>query len=330
MALNPNPKLVAAIRRQPEYLRLPLLTTALIESGGRLDAVGDNGQSFGPYQEYSQGRGAGIAPAQRMDPFASTARAAREFQTFYNRGARGASLAYRAQRPADQGSYVQRYNALLPEAQRILGSSGGSLPASPQAPTRPGARSTAGGGLPPGALPAVSRYLDTSARDVMAGRLPTDVAPVLKGLGGGKAGAAAAVTAFKSQGTPADPSSAQVINAAKSHLGTPYSWGGGTPAGPTRGFAQGANTVGYDCSSLVQAAWAKAGVQLPRTTYGQIKVGQGIPSLSQAKPGDLLFPSTGHVQMYLGNGKVIEAPQTGGHVQIVPVRPSYIAIRRPA
>lgn len=119
------------------------------------------------------------------------------------------------------------------------------------------------------------------------------------------------------------------VGAAKKWLGTPYSWGGGTPSGPTKGFAQGANTTGFDCSSLMQYAWAKAGVQLPRTTYDQIKVGKAVANISQAKPGDLLFPSDHHVQMYLGNGKVIEAPQTGGHVQIVGLRSSYIAIRRP-
>lgn len=121
------------------------------------------------------------------------------------------------------------------------------------------------------------------------------------------------------------------VGAAKRWLGTPYSWGGGTPSGPGRGFGRGANTVGFDCSSLMQNAWAAAGVKLPRTTYEQIKVGRAIPSnqMSAWQPGDLVFPHTGHVQMYIGNGKVIEAPRTGGHVQIVPARSSYIAVRRP-
>lgn len=120
------------------------------------------------------------------------------------------------------------------------------------------------------------------------------------------------------------------VEAAKQHLGVPYSWGGGTPSGPSRGFGRGANTVGFDCSSLVQYAWAKAGVKLPRTTYDQIKVGQAVPNIGQAKPGDLLFPSRGHVLMYIGNGQAIEAPRTGGHVQIVKAnKRNYIAIRRP-
>ena len=130
--------------------------------------------------------------------------------------------------------------------------------------------------------------------------------------------------------TPADTAGDNTaVGAAQKWIGTPYSWGGGTPSGPTKGFGRGANTTGFDCSSLMQHAWAKAGVTLPRTTYDQIKVGSAVANISQAKPGDLLFPSTGHVQMYLGNGKIIEAPQTGGHVQIKGLRGSYIAIRRP-
>lgn len=119
------------------------------------------------------------------------------------------------------------------------------------------------------------------------------------------------------------------VAAAQTQLGVPYSWGGGTPSGPGRGFGRGANTVGFDCSSLVQYAWAKAGVQLPRVTYDQMKVGRAVPNVSQAKPGDLLFPHAGHVQMYIGNGKVIEAPYTGGRVRITGLRGSYVAIRRP-
>lgn len=121
----------------------------------------------------------------------------------------------------------------------------------------------------------------------------------------------------------------EVTGAATGALGTPYSWGGGTTSGPTRGFGRGANTVGYDCSSLVQMAWSKVGVNLPRTTYDQINSGAAVDGIGNAKPGDLLFPSRGHVQMYLGNGKVVEAPQTGGHVQVVGLRDSYISIRRP-
>jgi cell wall-associated NlpC family hydrolase len=125
--------------------------------------------------------------------------------------------------------------------------------------------------------------------------------------------------------------SSGAVSAAQSQLGVPYSWGGGNPSGPSTGIDRGASTVGFDCSSLVQYAWGKAGVKLPRTTYEQIHVGTAVPNLSQAQPGDLLFPSDHHVQMYLGNGKIIEAPFTGGQVRVTGVRSSgYMAIRRPS
>lgn len=121
-----------------------------------------------------------------------------------------------------------------------------------------------------------------------------------------------------------------VVDAAQDVKGTPYSWGGGSPSGPTKGIERGANTTGFDCSSLVQYAWAKVGVKLPRVTYDQIKVGKAINGLKNARPGDLLFPSTGHVMMYIGNGKAIHAPKTGDVVRETDATTrSYIAIRRP-
>jgi cell wall-associated NlpC family hydrolase len=146
------------------------------------------------------------------------------------------------------------------------------------------------------------------------------------------AGAQVAAVATEALGIPSDPSKDQVVNAAKSQLGVPYVWGAGGPGGPTKALGHGTKPLtGFDCSSLVQYAWAKKGVQLPRTTYDQIHAGTGISTKNRSawRPGDLLFPSTHHVQMYIGNGKVIEAPQTGGHVQVVSARSSYIAVRRP-
>ena len=81
----------------------------------------------------------------------------------------------------------------------------------------------------------------------------------------------------------------------------------------------------YDCSGLVYAAYAAAGIHIARTTYQWQQDGPVIP-LSQIQPGDLLFsagsdgtPSDpGHVVMYLGGGQVIQAPQPGEDVQIDP------------
>lgn len=175
---NPDPRLLQAIRQQPVYLQLPLLTTALIESGGNTRAVGDSGNSRGAFQENIRGRGAGLTPQQSFDPLASTQRAAREFQTFYGRGARGADLAYRAQRPADRSSYVQRYNRILGEAQRILGqdpsgqaAQAGAADIPPElgrflpSRVRPGSVE-----LLPEALGLIQGYQERSSRDLLSGR----------------------------------------------------------------------------------------------------------------------------------------------------------------
>jgi hypothetical protein len=91
---------------------------------------------------------------------------------------------------------------------------------------------------------------------------------------------------------------------ALAQVGKPYVYG-----------ATGPN--GYDCSGLVMAAYAHAGIKLPRTTYAQVLVGTRISSSRLLAPGDLVFPDPGHVQIYLGNGRVVEAPHTGAQVRVM-------------
>ncbi len=110
---------------------------------------------------------------------------------------------------------------------------------------------------------------------------------------------------------PAAGGAATAIAAAESQLGVPYRWGGETPG------------VGFDCSGLTQWAWGRAGVSLPRTAQGQYDAIQHIP-LSALQPGDLVFWDDGtssvqHVGMYVGNGEVIHAPQTGQTVSYAPI-----------
>ena len=115
------------------------------------------------------------------------------------------------------------------------------------------------------------------------------------------------------------------ITFAEQQLGKPYQWGA---AGPDA----------YDCSGLVYAAYAAAGIHIARTTYQWQQDGPVIP-LSQIQPGDLLFSAgsdgtaadPGHVVMYLGNGQVIQAKQTGEPVQAGPVDlASVVVATRPA
>ncbi len=115
-------------------------------------------------------------------------------------------------------------------------------------------------------------------------------------------------------GTLRDRRSAVAVRAALGKLGRPYVWGA---TGPDR----------FDCSGLVQWAYAHAGVPLRRTTYEQILDGMPVAQ-SRVRAGDLVFPHAGHVQMAIGGGLVVEAPHAGATVQISRLGPA-VAIRRP-
>ncbi|WP_407287643.1 NlpC/P60 family protein [Streptomyces sp. BP-8] len=90
---------------------------------------------------------------------------------------------------------------------------------------------------------------------------------------------------------------------ARTQMGKPYVWGATGPSS-------------YDCSGLTQAAWKAAGVDLPRTTWDQVKVGQRVAT-KDLQPGDLVFfyDDISHVGMYIGGGKMIHAPKPGAYVR---------------
>jgi cell wall-associated NlpC family hydrolase len=102
------------------------------------------------------------------------------------------------------------------------------------------------------------------------------------------------------------------LKAAESRRGLPYVWGA---AGPSS----------FDCSGLVEWAFAQAGVSMPRVAADQARTGPSVP-VTRLQPGDLLFYHTdptdpgyiSHVAIYLGNGWMIQAPQPGMDVEIVP------------
>jgi cell wall-associated NlpC family hydrolase len=104
------------------------------------------------------------------------------------------------------------------------------------------------------------------------------------------------------------------VRAALSRLGRPYVWGA---TGPDQ----------FDCSGLTQWSYARAGIHLDRTTYQQIYDGVPVPR-SQVRPGDLVFPTAGHVQLAIGNNLVVEAPHSGATVRISPLG-TGVQIRRP-
>jgi peptidoglycan DL-endopeptidase CwlO len=111
------------------------------------------------------------------------------------------------------------------------------------------------------------------------------------------------------------PTSSQADKAvafAYAQLGKPYQWGATGPAS-------------FDCSGLAQAAWAAAGVAIPRDTYEQWAALPHISS-SAIQPGDLLYyDGIGHVAIYVGNGYIIDAPQTGLDVEKIPMDTGWYA-----
>jgi cell wall-associated NlpC family hydrolase len=142
------------------------------------------------------------------------------------------------------------------------------------------------------------------------------------GGGGGPAGGKPIVTPPSSQfgsgttinlpsglGTVNAPNerAAIAVRAALTQLGVPYQWGGNTPG------------QGLDCSGLTHWAYGQAGIGIPRLADQQT-MGQKIAE-SDLQPGDLVVWS-GHVAMYVGDGKMIEEPHTGDVCHIVPLRTS--------
>ena len=125
------------------------------------------------------------------------------------------------------------------------------------------------------------------------------------------------VSNVKSSSSVAAPSGGNaqaILNEAYAQLGKPYVWG-----------ATGPDT--FDCSGFTSYVYKHAaGINISRTTYTQIDVGQAV-SQDQLKPGDLVFPHAGHVGIYVGNGQMIHAPQTGEVIKVGPVYDFYAARR---
>jgi cell wall-associated NlpC family hydrolase len=118
--------------------------------------------------------------------------------------------------------------------------------------------------------------------------------------------------------------SASVLQAADAMLGTPYVWGGNKPG------------QALDCSGFVQQAYKTAGINLPRTTYQQVKAGRPV-KLNALQPGDAIFTIPGpkgpeHEALYIGNNQVQVSPSTGDVNKIVPLadylKLGFVAARR--
>lgn len=112
-------------------------------------------------------------------------------------------------------------------------------------------------------------------------------------------------------------SGTDIVNFAKQFIGTPYEWGGISLTG------------GIDCSGLVQQVYKNFGLKVSRTTYTQIGEGKAVKQ-NELQPGDMVFfdnnpneAGPDHVGIYIGGGKMIEAPRPGKNVQISDMTSGY-------
>ncbi|WP_454085660.1 NlpC/P60 family protein [Georgenia sp. Marseille-Q6866] len=168
-----------------------------------------------------------------------------------------------------------------------------------------------------GALSAVSQPVTTTASTqpasdfggVLAAALTSEAATgtssvassVASALTGGTT-TAATPAAPAGAATPAAPGTGDaLVESAKKYLGVPYVWGG-------ESLSEG----GLDCSGLVQLAMKDLGVDVPRVARDQMKIGTEVPSIDQARPGDLVVTrGGGHIGIYAGDNTWIHAPTRG-------------------
>ncbi|MEU6195636.1 NlpC/P60 family protein [Streptomyces sp. NPDC047061] len=106
---------------------------------------------------------------------------------------------------------------------------------------------------------------------------------------------------------PPSPEGDRAVRYAVRQLGKPYRWGAAGPAS-------------YDCSGLTSQAWDHAGTSIPRTSQEQWADLPHVP-LNRLRPGDLVvyFPEATHVALYLGDGKVVQAPRPGARIKVSPI-----------
>jgi peptidoglycan DL-endopeptidase CwlO len=129
----------------------------------------------------------------------------------------------------------------------------------------------------------------------------------------------AATTTAASAVPAAGPGHPEAATIALRYLGIPYQWGGASPA------------TGFDCSGLVMYVYAQLGINLPHQSAAQYHYGVPV-SRADLEPGDLVFyDDLSHVAIYIGNGQIVHAPQTGDVVKIAPLSQgggSYDGARR--
>lgn len=308
MGSTVNPQLWRLIQQGSRRFNLDpraVAAVSIMEGGGRFGAVGDNGTSFGPWQLHvggalPRGKGAQFANSRQgvmyaLRHMAQAGAAGKSGQAAIN------AIVRNFERPADPGSEVagawSHYRGLAP---------GGGGPG----PSGSG-RGAFGPNLAANARrqSSVQQLISNNWQFATTGRIDPllQQSAMQNGLTNADQARLGNVRAPRGGALPGNVG--QILHAAGQQVGQPYVWGG-----------ESRKEGGFDCSGLIQYAYAKAGVHIPRTTYEQIKVGKKV-GWGSFKPGDLIFSDFSgsgkptHVVMYVGNGKVIAAPKTGDRVK---------------
>ncbi|MEV0249700.1 NlpC/P60 family protein [Nocardia sp. NPDC050712] len=116
---------------------------------------------------------------------------------------------------------------------------------------------------------------------------------------------------FEAAPTPAE----KALDAARTKVGAAYSWGASGP-------------YNFDCSGLVQWAYKQAGIELPRTSFEQSHVGAPV-AFQNLEPGDIVITNGGgHVGIYAGDGKLLNAVQSGTPVSYTQLKPDQVVTAR--
>jgi cell wall-associated NlpC family hydrolase len=321
---GPRASLIAQEARRRGLDPQAVLSVAGVEGGVEHSAVGDHGTSFGPWQLHE----GGALPAQyghdavAAQAFANSPAGIRYAEDqMVKAGAAGlhgraavATIVKSFERPADPTGEIARAMGLYGSDPAAGGGAGGTVGGS-----APGGQ----GGMPGADIKGMTTQLLLS----QASRLANGEAPDFSGLIsiatlGGQLKQLGNTAAQATGGAPNRVSS--VVAAAEKFLGTPYKWGGTKPGG-------------FDCSGLLQYVMAEHGVHIPRTTYDQFQTGTKV-NPAHLQPGDAVFFNgsdaknglPGHVGMYIGGGKFIEAPHTGAVVRISNLqgRTDFVGARR--
>jgi cell wall-associated NlpC family hydrolase len=308
----------AYIKRRARAFGLdPAAVLAVARSEGLSGGIGDGGHAFGPFQLNNAGGVLTNHPAGHQNNQGAWSNAgidyalkgiARVAQGLHGHAAINA-IVRRFERPADPDGEVRR-------AIGYYGQGGGGSGGMARR-----AMGTPGGGTDRDALlQAVMAQNQAFATGNDSGDLWSYYQAAQEAM---QTGGSIAPPRSKSGGLPRSsggPVANRILSAAHKQIGQPYVWGG-----------ESRKEGGFDCSGLIQWAYAQQGIQIPRTTYEQIKKGKKV-GWGKFHPGDLIFSNGGkHVVMYVGNGKVIAAPHTGAVVRYQSVndfKSSFAGARR--